>query len=179
MDWVELAGNCGHLHQLIGKEEPAKSHELGGWSASVMTLAMMAYTAELDFIYQENDCLCFGPVIDQMYHDIGDAGMVFGAKMTSPPYMACAQSLFLVRHRFIPKFVSTYLSLGRDGEDGKQAQMTTESKFAAIERVISKSCRRLSFGVDRQRPLPIKSPVWYGQQFTDDEIQQLRKNGLI
>src|SRR5687767_917581 len=50
-DWdvVSLEQNCGHLHALIGKEEPRKPHVLCGWSASVLALAMIAYNAESDF----------------------------------------------------------------------------------------------------------------------------------
>jgi hypothetical protein len=174
-DVLHLAGNLGHIHHLIGKELPHKSHMLGGWSASVLALALIAYCDEADFLYKEADCLAFGSWVEQMYADLGDADIVFGGPMKSEPWMSCAQSLFLVKHRAIPSFIAKYLALGNDSET-----MLTEDKFAALsDGTPAVEVRQLSFGVDRERPIPLDAPVFYAQQLTNADIESLKLTGLI
>lgn len=179
VDWISLPGNLGHIGDLIAGR---KDRAFCGWSASVMALAMIAYNDESDFIYREQDCLCFGPWVEQLYADLGDGDMAFGKKMETPPFMECAQSLFIVRHRFIPKFVATYLAMGderRKDRDGKEDNLP-ERKFVRIEEKFGTDrIKRLSFGVDRERPLPFDDPVWYCQQLNDGEILELKNRELI
>lgn len=170
---VSLPGDLGHVGQHLNG---SKRYEFTGWSASMLSLAMMAYLAECDFVYQESDCLAFGPRIKRMYADMGDTCMVFGGKMQSAPYMPCAQALFMVRHSFIPTMIRTYLGLGRDGD----VRSLGEQKFVRIEERYGPSLvRRLSFGVDRERPIPWDSEVFYFQQPSEDEIAEAKKRGLI
>lgn len=172
-DIVRLTGDCGHCDQLVKGE---RANEFSGWSASMTALAMLAYTDMADFLYWEEDCLAFGDVVGQLYRDMGDGDMVFGRKMTSAPWMPAAQSLFLVRHSFIPTFVHTYLSMG--GE--RKPNNLGEHKFVFIEsRFGSRRIRRLSFGVDRERPLPWDAPVWYAQQWTSAELEEAARRKLI
>lgn len=171
-NWARLSGNLGHVGDLLhGK----KHHQFCGWSASVLALAMIAYAGELDFVYLEEDALAFGPWVTQMYSELGDGQFAFGKKMQSPPWMACSQSLFIVRHAFIPTFVKCYLMLGTDGN----AENLPETKFQAIEERFPNECRRLSFTVDRERPLPYDAPVWSAQKFTPDELEELKNRKLI
>lgn len=170
---VMLPGDLGHVGAHLNG---SKKHEFTGWSASMLLLAMAAYTAECDFIYQESDCLTFGPIIKRTYDDLGEACMVFGRKMTSAPWQPCAQSWFLVRHSFIPTFVSTYLRLGRDGDP----RFLGEQKFVRIEERFGGSLvRRLSFGVDRERPIPWEDSVFYFQQPSVEEIAEAKTRGLL
>lgn len=172
-DLIHLTGNLGHVGQLLSGE---KKYEFSGWSASMAALAMLAYVDEADFLYKEEDCLAFGPWVKRMYEDMGTGDMVFGHRHTSPPWMPASQSLFLVRHSFIPKFVGTYLLMGKDGDLSNLG----EQKFVNIERIFGKEkIKRLSFGVDRERPLPCNNEVWYGQQFTQNEMDNLKTKGLI
>lgn len=171
-DWLYLPGNLGHVGDLLNGSKP---HEFCGWSASMLALAMLAYAGELDFVYLEEDALAFGPWVQRMYAELGDGQFAFGRKMQSAPWMACSQSLFIVRHAFIPRFVSTYLSLGKDGDP----ENLPETKFQRIEERFPAECRRLSFTVDRERPLPYDSEVWSAQKFTADELEELRKRNLI
>lgn len=164
--------NLGHVGALLSGE---KKHEFCGWSAAMLTMAMLAYTSECDFLYKEEDCLAFGPWVSQMYADLGTRGMVFGRKMNSPPYMECSQSLFLVRHHFIPEFVRRYLELGSDGDVGN----LPETKFAKMEAANPQHYARLSFGYDRERPINFDDKVWFAQKFTEQELQELNKRGLI
>jgi hypothetical protein len=168
--FIPLIGNCGHIGDLINGN---KERQICGWSASICFLALLAYNNESSFIYVEQDCLWFGDVIGQMYQDMGDRQMVFGRKMESPPWMGCAQSTFLIRHNFIPEFVSRYLALPED------RLMLPESKFTTLEEQTPEKFARLSFGVDRERPIPWESPVWYCQQWTQDELDRARERKLI
>lgn len=171
-DVVRLTGDLGHCHDLI---EGRKPHEFSGWSATMLAAALMAYTDEADFIYKESDCLAFGPWVKQIYDDLGTGDIVFGGKMTSPPWMPCAQSLFLVRHKAIPMFVRTYLALGGDNNRTNLG----EHKFVKLASTFPMKVRHLSFGVDRERPIPWNAPVFYFQQPTIAEIDEARTRGLI
>lgn len=161
--------NIGHVGDLMKEGREG----LCGWSASICALAMIAYNCGKDFIYKEADCLWFGPVPERMYQDIGDKGMVFGAKMHSHPYMSCSQSTFLIRHFFILDFLRGYLFLPHDKD------MLPEDKFVKLEENSPDRYGRLSFGVDRERPLPWDSEVWYAQQWNQNELDEAKSRGLL
>jgi hypothetical protein len=167
---VLLNGDLGHIGAHLNGSKP---FHLTGWSASVCALAMLAYIDESDFIYVESDCFPFGPWIDRLYKDAEGAEFVFGPKMTSAPWMSCAQSLFLVKHSFIPAFVSVYLSLPADRD------MLGEDKFVHIEARYPQLTKRLSFGVDRMRPIPWNDEVFYFQQPTQQELDEAIRRGLL
>lgn len=161
--------NIGHVGDLIKEGREG----LCGWSASVCALAMIAYNCGKDFLMKEQDTLFFGPVVERMYQDLGDRGMVFGAKMDSAPWMACAQSTFLIRHSFILDFLRGYLFLPHDKD------MLPEDKFVKLEENSPDRYGRLSFGIDRQRPIPWDAEVWYAQQWTQAELDEAKSRGLI
>jgi hypothetical protein len=172
IETVRLPGDLGHIHHHLDGG-PKCHHAFTGWSASVLALAMMAYISEADFIYRESDCLAFGPWVARIYSDCGDKGWVFGPKMNSAPWMACCQSLFLVRHRTIPWFVQRFLSMG--AEDNRDR--VGEIRFVRMAQEVPAG--KLSFGVDRMRPIPWTDPVFYFQQYTPAEIEEARTRGLI
>ena len=170
---ISLPGDLGHIGMHLAGE---KKHDFTGWSASMCALAMMAYVAEADFVYQESDCLLFGPCVTQAYRDMQDGLIVFGAKHKSPPWQWCSQSFFVVRHSFIPALVAFYLAQGPDAA----LDNTGEHKFKKLEAQFGTDVvKRLSFGVDRERPLPFDAPCWYGQQFTASELEEITGRGLI
>ena len=161
--------NLGHVNTLIEENREG----LCGWSASVCALALIAYNCGKDFIYKESDCLWFGPVPAQLYQDLGTRGMVFGAAMDSAPHMRSAQSTFLIKHSFILDFLRGYLALPND------KSMLPEDKFVKLEENFPNSCARMSFGVDRMRPLPWNATVWYAQQWTQQELDEAKSRGLL
>jgi hypothetical protein len=167
---ITLNGNCGHVGALING---TKNYPIGGWSASICLLAMLAYNNESSFVYAEQDCLWFGGVPERMYQDLGDKGMVFGAKMGAAPWMSCAQSTFLIRHSFILDFLRGYLFLPHDKD------MLPEDKFVKLEENSPNNYGRISFGVDRERPMPWDAEVWYAQQWTQEELDEAKKRGLL
>lgn len=168
---IELSGNLGHVHQLIGKQEPAKPHALCGWSGAMLATAMLAYCNETDFICLEQDALAFGPWIEKLYEELGTRKMLFGKSRCMP----CAQALFIVRHEFIPSFVRRYLS----GEPERTPAWLPENKFVRMMKESPDKIGQFSFGFDRDRPMDLTQPVWYGQKFTPDELRQLSMAGLI
>lgn len=174
---LSFKGNLGHVHDLISGK---KKNHLCGWSASILTLAMMAYTAELDFVYQEADCLAFGPVIGQMREEMGKCDVIFGSYKNMP----CAQSLFMVRRNYIPLFVRDYLSRGADEKERDDGRANLpEDKFHALEVEYPNNYTRFSFGYDRDRPAEglanCKDECWYVQQLTKDELRELASVGRI
>ena len=169
---ISLEGNLGHVGDLLNGTKP---HAFCGWSAGLMQLAMTAYCGELDLIYKEQDCLAFGPWVEQMYKDMGDGNMVFGGKMKTAPYMPAAQSLILIRHKFIPDFIWRYLGMGPDGDINN----LPEHKFGRMLEQEPHHFRTLSFGYDRERPINFDAPVWYAQKFTPAELAELKKRGMI
>jgi hypothetical protein len=168
-----MDGDLGGPGELIhGK----KDNELGAWSATMLTTAMLAYVNECDFVYVEEDCLAFGPWVKQLYTDLGDGGIAFGYKQLTDPYMPATGALFIVRRNFIPTFVSSYIEVG----DDRDFNRLPEHRFCSIEEKFGGAiARRLSFGVDRERPIPWDNPVWYAQQISLEELEEFRRRNLV
>lgn len=171
-DVVNLSGDLGHVTDL---EAGRKKNAFAGWTAHMIALAMLAYCDEADFIYKESDCLAFGDVLAQMYRDLTDEGDIcFGHAHPTAPGMPSSQSLFVVRNRFIPEFVSTYLSLGGD------ATVHGEHKFCQLrDRFGGARVRMLSFGQDRCRPIEWHRSPLYIQQVYAEEIAELKTRNMI
>lgn len=160
VQFVSLDGNLGYIGSLLSGEKP---YSFCGWSAGMLALAMIAYNNETDFVYVEQDCLVFGDWVNALYDALGGSlGIVFG----SNNLMECAQSLFLVRHSFIPKFVSDYIRQGAERDD----KNIPETKFAKLEKMKPESWGRFKFGYDRLRPFNASDKAFYIQQVTQDEL---------
>lgn len=165
---LDLDGNLGHFMELLRGSKP---YLLNGWSGAIVTLALIAYCDECDFIFKEEDCLAFGSWVDRMYEQLGDAGAIWG----NCSFMPCEQSLFLVRHGHIPEFVMHYLdgpAQNRDGELG-------EDKFKRMEEKFPAKYRRFSFGCGRDRPVPWEDAAFYFQQAKREEVEEANKRGLL
>ncbi len=171
-DVVHLSGDLGHITMLESGEKP---YVHGGWTAHMLSLAMMAYCDEADFIYKESDCLAWGDIEGQMYRDMTDEGdIVFGHAHPGPPGMPSSQSLFLVRHRFIPEFVRSYLAYGPD------AKMYGETKMCKLRDDFGGArIRMLSFGADRCRPIEWQRSPQYLQQIYPEELAEIISRKLL
>ena len=142
--WVGLPFNIGHHMDLVGTER-GRQFKLAGWSTSFVMGALMAYGSGADYIYKKQDCLAFGPWVDQMYRDL-DAQ---GCDMLVGRHSRCGveQALMIIRHRFIVDFVSYYMSMNSDAGDD---HALPESKFAVAMRNRFKGrIGYLSFGYSR------------------------------
>jgi hypothetical protein len=166
--WIPLAGDLGHVSDLVSG---AKPFAFCGWSISICLLALAAYFDECDFIFKEQDALAFGPWIERIYYELGDRNVLFGSAKCMP----AVQSIFFVRHSFIPRFVELYLGTG----DERKSDNLGEFKFARLEREHPQDFGRFSFGVDRDRPIPYDSKVFYAQQLSQQELEELRQRELI
>lgn len=170
-DFIVLKGDLGHIWDNVADR---KTYTLEGWPAAMLACAMIAYNNESDFIYIEQDCLPFGPFVTKMYEEIGEAGLISGNLSTQP----FAQSLFLLKHCFIPEFVHFYLcrKIANRKEQGEQI-------FEMMEKEMTGRVRRFSFGFDRDRPPggfeSVKDQVFYVQQTSLDEQAKLRELGLL
>jgi len=176
---VNLVVSCsGDLGSLRDKHEGRTNYTIVGWASAMLTAALIAYNDCLDFVFQEQDCLAFGPYIDQLYAEMGNGTMTIGGPL-NPPHqkLTSSQSLFLVRHSFIPSFVSLYLSLG---EDATLPGQYGEQKFTALKKGLGDRVRVSGpWNLDRNRPLPWEAPVWAAQQWTLDEYNEAKKRELI
>lgn len=169
---ITTEGNPGHVGQLLSGE---KNHLIGGWSAGIITLAMLAYNDELDFVYAESDVLNFGPWVEWLFGDLGDNGMMtFGAEMSRAPFMACSQSLVLIKHGYIVDFVGRYVGHGPE----TQVAHLPES---AWQRMRDDDGRiRRSFWVDdRCRPIRWDQSSVSAQKLTKDELDEAKRRGLL
>lgn len=166
--WIDLHGDLGHVHDL---NEHRKPYHWCGWSISLVTLALLAYSNECNVFFKESDVLAFGPWVERMYAEIGSAGMVFGRAKCMP----AVQSLLLCKHDFIPEFVRLFMSTGSEQEKRNEGEL----KFARLERDNPGRFARFSFGCDRDRPIPYDDEVFYAQHWSADELKELRKRGLI
>lgn len=166
--WIPLSGDLGHVHDLNNHRKP---YHWCGWSMAFCTLAMLAYFDECDFVWKEQDVLAFGPYVERMYAEIGDAGMIFGKAKCMP----AVQSLVLCKHEFIPEFVRLFLGTGSEQIKANEGEL----KFMRLEQQNPGRFARYSFGCDRDRPLPINDPVWYAQHLNAAEMQQIVDAGLL
>jgi hypothetical protein len=171
-EWIKLIrleGDLGHICR-----DNSHKHQIEGWPMAVMTGAMLAYNDESDFIFIEQDCLPFGNFVSRMYEEIGEAGLIMGSLSHQP----CAQSLFLVRHWFIPQFVHSYL-----GKKINERKLQGEQVFTQMEQEMPGKIKRFSFGFDRDRPPDgfesMKGKTWYVQQVSVDEVARLKDCGFI
>lgn len=166
--WISMAGNLGHAHDL---SEHRKPHVMCGWSAAFVTLAMLAYFDECDFIFKEQDALAFGPWVERLYEEIGTRGMIFGDNKE----FACSQSVVLIRHAFIPEFVRLYMGTGSEQEKSNECEL----KFKRLEQANPEQFGRFSFGCDRDRPIPYDAEVFYAQQLSGEELAEMKRRELI
>jgi hypothetical protein len=168
---IRVSGNLGHICR-----DSSQRHQLEGWACDVMITALIAYNDESDFLFIEQDCLAFGPFASTLQKECGEEGMIFG----SNSWMPSAQSLFYVRHAFIPDFVHKYL-----GKKIADRKIGGEDAFSQMQNEFGARVKRMSFGFDRDRPpggfssMTNEPAPWYVQQISLAEIKQLRDCGLI
>lgn len=169
---IPLSGNLGSFMNLINGEKP---HRFNGWTGAVKALAEISYCNESDFIYKEADCLAFNGWVDLIYSEIGEAGIIFG----NCHFMECEQSLFLVRHAYIPEFVRLI-----NGEPAQNCEANQgEQMFARLQRRCPDQWKRFSMSVGRDRPIltgdEAKSKPWYAQKLNENELAWIKEANLI
>ena len=179
VDVIVCPGDLGHIKD---KQEGRKNFDLVGWTPPMIATAMIAYNAVLDFIFVEQDCLAFGPWVERMYQDLGNGDWVIGRPLVTDKHVPATQALFLVRHAAIWRFVRDYLAFGPDINDWRMEtkdRLTGERKFALMRKRAPDKVKELSFGVDRDRPIPWSDPVWYCQQWKRSEFEEAKRRGIV
>jgi hypothetical protein len=168
VQWIEVE-NLGHAHRI------PKEQQLCGWSACFVTGLLLAYQNNADLVLKESDALAFGPWIDRLYSEIGDKGVITGHPNGPGPAVGLlAQSLVLVRYRYLLEFASRFLAIkGSDGQPATEA----ERKFERMARETGEFAQA-SFGYDRTRPVNYNDEVFYMQQITAEEMAELKRRGL-
>lgn len=167
-DWIVMAGDLGHVGDILSGKKP---YRFAAHGPITCTLALLAYVNECDFIMKEQDLLAFGPWVDRMYEEAGDHGIMIGRQQSMP----VANSLALVKHWAIPEFVQHMISGPIENTDAALG----EHRMKAWAEAEPTKVGFYSFGVDRDRPLPIDDPIWYAQKFTATELKAVADKGLI
>lgn len=161
-------GDLGNCHMLLNG---IKKHAFSGWTGAVCAAALDAYNDEKDFVFFEQDALAFGDIIGQMYAEIKDAGIIFG----KCDWMQCEQSLFLVRHFYLPEFVRLFLG---EGPQNCEANLG-EQIFMRLARKHTDMWYQFEIPFGRNRPVNFDTPTFYLQKIQPDEMEELRKRGMI
>lgn len=169
---IATEGNAGHIGDILNGTKP---YYMGGWSAGVITLAMLSYNDLLDFCYAESDTLNFGPWVEWLYSDLGDDGqMTFGAQMHAAPFMHCSQSLVLIKHAYIHDFVGRSIGQG----DERDVNQLPESKWHRM-RMSDGRIRASHWLTDRMRPIPWDQGAISAQKFTPEELEEAKRRNLL
>lgn len=165
---LPLTGDLGNCHALLNGIKP---HKFSGWTGAVLTGAMASYSNESHMIWYEQDVIHYGDIVGKMFDEIGDGGIIFGSTAGMPS----AQSLFLVKHEFLPDFTQLFLSQGSQ----QMKENLGENIFFNLEQANPAMWKRFSFGYDRTRPVNYDDPVFYMQHISDSELEELRLRKMI
>lgn len=167
--WLRSLGDLGHCDDVIsGRKKVFCPHCPASWIAG----AWLAYMNECDLIYIEQDCLCFGPWLEQMYKDLITTGMVFGNGKYHGGSSTC---LFLIQHRFIPEWTNQYI---REGHE-RVSERIAEFKMRDLRQRYPERYNTLSFGYDTDRPFNMEDKVFYLQKISAIEMMRLMQAGLV
>lgn len=166
---IRINNNLGVATQFQGLFRP---YLLGHTISWIMPM-MIAYSENKDFIYKEQDSLWFGDVAGSLAKRGADCDLVAQIGYITSSPMRIENCLFWVRHDYQVEFWTKYCEISEG--DGMKI---SEEKFEFIARY-DRRIVAISFGVGRDRPLPIDDPVWYAQRFTEVELSRLKKKGLI
>jgi len=169
--WIHLQGNLGGSGNILGNKEPVLPYFMPGCPASWMVGLWLAYINECDFVYKEQDCLCFGDWVEAMYDQIGDKHAIFG----NGHIHGIATSVFMVRHKFIPEFVMAYLLAGPENMPSRIAEM----KIRMLEQRYPEHFCRYDFGYDVDRPFDPTAKVFTVQKLTPDDLRLLAEHRLV
>lgn len=156
---IRCQHNLGHIAQWLNKPN---SPRLLGWSLSWILPALVAYSEMRDFIYKEQDCLCYGDWIEAI-RPKGLAAVAFGYGC---PLACCEQSLFYVRWELIPDFISCYTEMNRP-----DAEQLPEEKFMELKRR-HLWITQFDLPYGRTRPIDFTKRTWYAQKLTKEELDK-------
>lgn len=150
--------------------------EMDGWGLSVLIGALICYHNKTDMIFKEQDCLAFGPWVDELYREAEakNAQMITGKN--NPFCNLLAQSLFFIRNSYLLRFINNFIGISF----GKSAvTYYGEHKFKDLIKLCPDDIKMTDMGYDRSRPLGYDDKCFYAQQLKDSELAELRARNLI
>lgn len=130
-----------------------------GWSISWIVPALIAYSEGCDFVYKEQDCLCFGDWLPR----IKTHRLAFG-RCNQMKVETC---LFYLRHDFILEAIHRFM-----GYKEHDATFPVESKFLAMMVADSENIGFYDLPGGRDRPMPTTEP-FFVQKVTPEELKTL------
>ena len=129
---------------------------------------MLAYHNRCDLIFKEQDCLAFGPWIDRLYAEIGQAELSAARSMTQTAPRAYWRNRW--SWSAIASFSASRRSTCRSPRAAPRSAAKTNSRGSAPCPIDgSPSMALTSMGFDRSRPVDYDRP-FYMQQVTADEL---------
>lgn len=185
VEWINLTINPGHATDLDREKSDIR---FGGWSIGFIMSALYAHSCGCDFLYKEQDCLCFGPWMETLLKDLSGYQMITGELWNYPSRIALLEvCLTYIRYDFIIPFLTELFSI--QASDRKKRN---EEKFLDIRDKHPGEIGVLSFGYGGNRPYNLDDPVFYLQRprwdykagkdighFTHLELGELREKGLV
>lgn len=145
------------------------------WGASIMMGAQYAYCNEMDFVYFEQDCLCYS--LDKALEWASGRNLVYGfGPLTSWQPGWAELSLIYVSYTFIPLFMRYLYDFklhiwNRDFDRVKHAEICIHRLFRGI-------AEHWPFGFGRNVPIDWDQKVFYAQQMTAENLEKFKKKVL-
>jgi len=172
VEWIKLNHNFGHVFDMVGS---GYQNKFGGWSVGFLVGAMMAYANNCDFIYKEQDCLCFGSWVESLYNDLEKFGKRMLIGRQSHPAVLIEQSLVIIKHDFILDFIQKLISINKP--DGGEGRYVPEFKFYDLL-CQNSEIGLMSMGYGRQKSFNFDE-AFYTQQPSVENLKLLVGKGLI
>jgi hypothetical protein len=179
--WIDIPYNLGHVCDTMAIGSMPYKHGLCGWTMGTLIGALLAFNSNADMVYKEQDCLAFGPWVEEIYKTLGNKIKIVTGKLDPALPFKIEQSLFAVKYEYLIDFVRTYISITIP-----DWEMVPEHKW---ERLIQTQWKDrfefLPFGYGRDRPINYDDKVWYMQhdpvnrKILEPEFKELRKRKLI
>jgi hypothetical protein len=169
VEWVSMKRNF--LHGMICDSM------YGGWTRAFCMGAYYAFLNDADYaVFLEQDCLIAGEgIIESVIEKMGKKRISYGASSV----VRIEQSFVVIRHDYLLRFLNTYLGMPQSDKD-----LFTEVKFQRIQKkdrvlgllgVGRDNYLPLPVGVGRNRPIDFTAKQFYAQQWTTEELMQLKE----
>lgn len=174
---INLQDNPGHVFS-------EGSLKYCGWSSTVLITAMLAYASKCDFIFKEQDCMCFGPWVERIYQEAEEQNAKFMVKdFKLDPNLGIENSLIFIKHEFIPTFIYEWMLIV---ENQLLDQLYPEKITKMIYENYKNESGLFTFGYGRDRPINYDDPVFYVQHIgyhkypvAIETTKTLEEKGLI
>lgn len=176
--WIDLTENPGHSTQ------PNRTSIYDGATLSIVIPAMIAYACGCDFIHKEQDCLCFGDWVEQLYKDCEEQNveMVLDHHVDDK-FLNYEIALFLIKNSFIPIFLTYLFNSYHNNPD---RNICTEHRIGKIAEEYKEQVGFMTMGYGRGKNPNFNDKAWYVQHVGYHEYEssvsltkKLQEKGLL